>query len=140
MTALSDSDEDNKSQGRFANLLKRFANQYGVHVLLVAHPRKTKFGESVRQDDIGGNSATVRLADSAIVVERPNLRIIKNRDGGIQRLIQCCYCPDSRRIYQADAGDLNHFSWDREGIILPEIRADSIPEYQVVMSELTDPF
>ena len=41
MTALSDSDEETKAQGKFANALKRFANQYHVHVILVAHPRMT---------------------------------------------------------------------------------------------------
>lgn len=139
MTSLSDSDEETKAQGRFANALKKFANRFGVHVLLVAHPRKTKIGEHVKQDDIGGSSATIRLADSAIVVERPNLRIIKNRDGGVQRLIECCYCPDSRRIYQMDKGDMNCFSWNRDGLTQPDPRADSLPEYQVQIAD-TDPF
>lgn len=140
MTSLSDLDEETKAQGRFANALKRFANRYQVHVLLVAHPRKTKAGESLRQDDIGGSSATIRLADSAIVVERPNLRIIKNREGGVQKLIECCYCPDSRRVYQADKGDLNDFTWNKEGLALPERRADSMPEYQVQRAESDYPF
>ena len=140
MTALSDSDEETKAQGKFANALKRFANQYHVHVILVAHPRKVKTGESLGQDDIGGSSATVRLADSAIVVEQPNLRIIKNREGGVRRIIECCYCPDSRRIYQADTGDLNRFSWDKSGITPPNPRADSLPEYAVRMAESAHPF
>lgn len=140
MTALSDSDEETKAQGRFANALKKFATRYHVHVLLVAHPRKVKAGEQLGQDDIGGSSATIRLADSAIVVERPNLRIIKNREGGLCRLIECCYCPDSRRIYQADTGDLNHFSWNKEGIVPPSPRADSLSNYAVRMSETAQPF
>lgn len=137
MTSLSDSDEETKAQGRFVNSLKKFANRYGVHVLIVAHPRKTKAGEQLRKDDVGGNSAIVNLADSAIVVERPNLRIIKNREGGVQKLIECCYCGDSRRIYQADCGDLNRFSWNKEGIRIftGELRADSLPEYQVQLGE-----
>ena len=140
MTALSDTDEENKAQGRLANMLKRFANQYGVHVLLVAHPRKTKFGESLRQDDIGGNSATIRLADSAIVVERPNLRIIKNREGGVQRIIECAYCPDSRRIYEMNCGDKNRFTWNKEGLEPPTVRADSLPEYGITFAEERTPF
>lgn len=140
MTALSDSDEETKAQGKFANALKRFANQYHVHVILVAHPRKVKTGEPLGQDDISGSSATIRLADSAIVVEQPNLRILKNREGGLRRLIECCYCPDSRRIYQADKGDLNRFSWDKTGITPPSPRADSLPEYAVRMAENAQPF
>ena len=140
MTALSDSDEETKAQSRFANALKKFATRYHVHVLLVAHPRKVKMGEKLGQDDIGGSSATIRLADSAIVVERPNLRIIKNRDDGVRRVIECCYCPDSRRIYQADKGDLCSFSWDKTGITKPSPRADSLPEYAVRMADGSQPF
>lgn len=140
MTALSDSEEETKAQGKFANALKKFATRYHVHVLLVAHPRKVKIGEKLGQDDIGGSSATIRLADSAIVVERPNLRILKNRDGGICKLIECCYCPDSRRIYQADKGDLSRFSWSKDGIVKPTPRADSLPEYAVRMAETPQPF
>ena len=140
MTALSDSDEETKAQGRFANALKKFATRYHVHVILVAHPRKIKAGETLKQDDIGGSSATIRLADSAIVVEKPNLRIIKNREGGLCRLIECCYCPDSRRIYQADKGDLTRVSWNKDGVPLPEKRADSLPDYAVRLSESAQPF
>lgn len=99
-----------------------------------------KLGEKLGQDDIGGSSATIRLADSAIVVERPNLRILKNREGGVRRLIECCYCPDSRRIYQADKGDLNVFSWNKEGIVKPSSRADSLPDYAIRMAESSQPF
>ena len=107
-----------------------------MHVLIVAHPRKTTAGEQLRKDDVGGNSAIVNLSDSAIVVERPNLRIIKNREGGVQKLIECCYCGDSRRIYQADKGDLNHFSWNRAGLALPAIRAYCTPQYGIMLGEV----
>lgn len=33
MTALSDSDEETKAQGKFANALKKFATRYHVHVI-----------------------------------------------------------------------------------------------------------
>ena len=135
MTALSDSEEETKAQGRFVNALKRFANRFKVHVIVVAHPRKTKAGESIRQDDIGGNSATVRLAHSAIVVEKPNLRVIKARDSGMECLIECCYCPDSRRIYQKDKGDLNRFSWDDGTVAQPKKKACELPEYAVQVGQ-----
>lgn len=131
MTALSDSDEETKAQSKFVNSLKKFAVRYGVHILVVAHPRKTKFGEALRNDDVSGSSAIGNMADTVIVVERPNLRITKNREDGIQRLIECCYCADSRRIYQASAGDKFRISWDKEGVSRPEPRADSLSEYGV---------
>lgn len=135
MTALSDSDEETKAQGRFVNALKRFANRFKVHVIIVAHPRKTQKGESIRQDDIGGNSATVRLAHSAIVVEKPNLRVIKARDAGHLKLIECCYCPDSRRIYQKDKGDMNKFSWNDGSYEQPKKKACDLPEYAVQVGQ-----
>lgn len=140
MTSLSDSAEETKAQGRFVGALKKFANRFAVHVIIVAHPRKTKPGDKLGKDDVSGNSSIVNLADSAIVVERPDLRIIKNREGGVQKLITCCYCGDSRRIYQADKGDMNYFSWNREGVPKPEVRADSLPEYGIQLSENADPF
>lgn len=139
MTAMSDSEDEIKAQGKFVNALKQFAERYAVHVLIVAHPRKTKAGEYLRKDDVGGNSAIVNLADSAIVVERPDLRIIKNREEGVQRLISCCYAGDSRRIYQADQGDLNVFSWDKTGIEPVKLRADSLEQYGISMSQ-SSPF
>lgn len=140
MTSLSDSEEETRAQGRFVSALKKFANRFAVHVMIVAHPRKKKAGEQLGKEDVSGNSSIVNLADSAIVVERPDLRIIKNREGGVQKLIACCYCGDSRRIYQADKGDGNYFSWNREGIEPPRIRADSLLEYGIQLAESIDPF
>lgn len=140
MTALSDSEEETKAQGRFMNALKRFANRFKVHVIVIAHPRKTRAGDSIRQDDIGGNSATVRLAHSAIVVERPNLRIIKARESGHQRLIECCYCPDSRRIYQKDVGDCNTFGWNDGSIPEPSVKACDSTAFAVQVGQPDNAF
>ena len=136
MTALSDAgDEENRAQAKFIATLKRFAVRYGVHVLIVAHPRKTKAGEPIKKDDVGGNKMITNLASNVIVVERPNLRIIKARDAGNTRLIECCYCGDSRRIYQTSAGDLYKYSWNRDGLTPPSVRADSMPEYGIQLAQ-----
>lgn len=129
MTAIADADERLAAQSRFVNSLKTFAHHYGVHVLLVAHPRKTRIDQPLGKDDVGGSSDIVNLADNAIVVERPNLRIIKNRSGGNTPYIECIYCKDSRRIYQADIGDRYSFDFNKTGLIKPSVRADSLPEY-----------
>ena len=129
MTTTADSDEEWRAQAVFVNSMKQFAKHYNAHVLIVAHARKVKNGEKINKADVSGSSAIVNLADSAIVSERPNLRIIKNRDDGEQRLIECVYCGDSRRIYEAAHGDLNKFSWDKSGLTPPKQRADSMPEY-----------
>lgn len=139
MMALAESDEEFKDQKKFVNSLKKFARKFGVHVAIVAHPRKTKVGEHLRGEDVGGNSAVNNLADATMVMERPNIRIIKNRATGILCTIECVYCPDSRRIFEADAGDLNWFSWDRTGISPPAQLANSLPAFQPQMA-VVEPF
>lgn len=57
MIALTSADEENKAQAKFAAALKAFAVKYKVHVILVAHPRKTKAGETFNNDDVSGSSA-----------------------------------------------------------------------------------
>lgn len=131
MTAIMDSpDEEYRAQGKFLTALKRFALKYGVTVLLVAHPKK-RSTNTFTLDDVSGNKMITNIASSALIVEKPNIRVIKARDAGLERLIECGYCGDSRRIYQLTAGDLNEFSWDKTGLIPPKVRADSKPEYGV---------
>lgn len=60
MIALTSADEENKAQARFAAALKAFAVKYKVAVILVAHPRKTKQGESITNDDVSGSSACMQ--------------------------------------------------------------------------------
>lgn len=132
MTALADSYEDEyRAQARFVAQLKRFAVKYNAHVLIVAHPRKTKQGESIQKDDVGGSSYITNLASNVLSINKPDISLLKSRDSGITGVIECCYCGDSRRIYQADVGDKYVFSWDRTGLTPPRVRADSLPEYGI---------
>ena len=136
MTSVADSDDEWRAQAVFINAIKKFATHYQAHVMLVAHPRKTQKGADITKDDISGTSAIMNLCDNAIVIKRPDLEILKNRLDGKQVNIACCYAPDSRRIFQADKGDKNYFSWDRSGLVHPKTRADSLPEYSVQLSQL----
>ena len=137
MTTTADSDEEFRSQGVFVNAMKQFAKKYSSHVIIVAHAKKLQKGAlHISKSDVSGSSAIVNLADCAIVSERPDLRIIKNRGQGVECTITCAYCGDSRRIYEADKGDLNRFSWDKTGLTPPKVRADSMPEYGVQLSQL----
>lgn len=135
LTSVADSDDEWRAQAMFINAIKKFATHYQAHVMLVAHPRKTKVGSEITQDDISGTSAMMNLCDNAIVIKRPDLTVLKNRLDGKQVSIQCCYCPDSRRIYQIDKGDLNKFSWDRTGLTPPKQRACDLPEYAPQLSQ-----
>lgn len=135
MTTVADSEDEYRAQTKFINTMKKFASHYNVHVILVAHPRKTKADQKIGTDDISGSSSVANLADVAIVSERPDLRIIKNREGAVKKVLMCAYCPDSHRIYQADKGDKFHFGWDTSGLTPPKVRADSLPEYQPQLSD-----
>ena len=139
MTATSDKEDETAAQRVLANKLKKFANRYNVAILLIAHARKTKVGEKLNADDLSGSSATNNLADMTLSVEPGHITILKNRDEGIRQDIEFCYCPDSKRIYQADKGDMMKLSWDKKGVPFPARRADSLPEYQVV-PPFSDPF
>jgi twinkle protein len=136
MTSVADSDDEWRAQAVFINAIKKFATHYQAHVMLVAHPRKTKMGSDITKDDISGTSAIMNLCDNAVVIKRPDLEVLKNRLDGKQVNIACCYAGDSRRIFQADKGDLNKFSWDKTGLTPPKVRADSMPEYGIQLSQL----
>lgn len=140
MTAVSDKEDEWRAQAIFANKLKQLANKYGVAVLLVTHARKTKSGERLQQSDVSGASATANLADIVITVEPGTLTVVKNRDTGILSTVEFCYCPDSRRIYQADAGDKLALSWDKTGIQMADPKANSIQDYAVVPPSINNPF
>lgn len=140
LTTTADSDEEFRSQAVFVNSMKQFAKRYQAHVMIVAHARKLQRGVAhISKSDVSGSAAIINLSDCAIVSERPDLRIIKNRGQGVEKTIVCAYCGDSRRIYEADKGDLNKFSWDRTGLTPPKIRADSMPEYGIQLSQLDRP-
>lgn len=71
------------------------------------------------------------LADTVISVERPNIRITKNREFGTLSYIPCNYDPANRRIFQANIGDRTVYGWNHEGITIPEDQASALPEFTV---------
>lgn len=140
MSLVADQNEENAAQRAMIVKLKSFAQRFKCHIILIAHPRKsgTKEQEVISKDSVAGSSSMVNFCDSAFSVERPNIRILKNRDGGCSRLIECCYMSDCRRIYQADKGDcFRKYSWDRIGCDVPKVKANTI--YGITMAE-SQPF
>jgi len=134
MTILSETttaDNENKIQGKFVAALKAFAVKYKVCVLLVCHPRKTKAGEKFTSEDVAGSANITNLADTVISVEKPNLRITKNREFGLCEYIACSYDPANRRIFQSNIGDRTVYGWNHEGIVIPEVQACTLPEFQI---------
>lgn len=80
---------------------------------------------------MSGSSAITNLADNVISVERPNIRITKNRNFGQLDYIHCCYDPANRRIFEASVGDKTVFGWDHTGIPLPEDPASKYHEFDL---------
>ena len=96
-----------QQQSRFVERLETLAKQYNVHIIFVAHPRKsTGF---LRLDDVSGSNDIVNRVDNAFIMHRVNedfkrltkemfkwksdndlyncdnvIEICKDRDGGVQ--------------------------------------------------------
>lgn len=140
MTAIGASDDKLAAQIKLATELKKFAMRYDAAVLLVAHPRKLPPGvKQMSADDVSGASEFRNLADAMFAVEKPDIRLLKNRDEGLNVLISCAYCPDSRRVYQLDVGDTYQYSWNKSIVKQPDVLARSKPEYGMVRVKMEEP-
>lgn len=112
-----------QAQSAFTGRLVAFAKGRGVHVHLVAHPRKTD--KRLEADDVGGSSDITNRADNVIKIERVKdemveqaghamlLTVLKNREFGATPKIEFDFNPASRRFYPSGAGDRRVFSWER---------------------------
>lgn len=112
-----------RAQSNFTGRLVNFAKRYGVHVHLVAHPRK-KQGK-LEADDVGGSSDITNRADNVFGVERVpekqvdqvgfscGLTVMKNRDFGATDKLGLDFEPSSRRFYKSGTGTPDwRFGWD----------------------------
>lgn len=135
LTATSEAEDENREQNKFMVQMNDLCIRHKAAGIVVAHARKVPIGQDhIRMNDISGNSVISKLASTILVVEKPDIRIIKARDEGRTALIRMAYCPDSRRVYQADIGDRTFYGWDRTGLAPVAVRADSLPEYQVQLA------
>ena len=138
MSILRSPDEENKAQARFTAAVKAFAMKYRVAVLMVCHPRKTLPGQKFGNDDISGSSAISNLADTVLNIEKPNIRITKNRDFGDLGVVICDYNPANRRIYESSVGDHTVYSWNHDGLLLPEDLASNYKKFGIQYGNPTD--
>lgn len=114
-----------RAQSAFTGRLAAFAKRFGVHVHLVAHPRKTGKA-TVEADDVGGSSDITNRADNVLKVERlsadeearngfsTGLTILKNREFGARERIRLCFDEPSRRFYEVDGAPTKKYSWELE--------------------------
>lgn len=114
-----------RAQSVFVGRLVDFAKRNGVHVHLVAHPRKQDKQRGIMADDIGGSSGIVDRADNVFALTRltsseatekgydAKLRVLKNRADGVDATFSLRFEHSSRRFYKAGSGDPNRrYSWD----------------------------
>ena len=112
-----------QAQSAFTGRLVAFAKARGVHVHLVAHPRKTT--SRLEADDIGGSADITNRADNVLKVERvaPEklekagysmlLTVLKNREFGALPRIKLDFDVASRRFYPAGASNNRTYSWEK---------------------------
>ena len=127
MSILRSPDEENKAQARFTADVKAFAIKYHVAVVMVCHPRKEKAESRFSNDSVSGSSAITNLADLVMNIEKPNIRVTKNRHRGKLGTVICSYDPINRRIYESASGDRLVYSWDHSGLEPPEDAAIDYP-------------
>lgn len=64
------SGDKNEKQSSFVNSLADLAKQANIHIILVAHPRKSL--TFLRKEDIGGSGDITHLADNVYIIHRCN--------------------------------------------------------------------
>ncbi|MEA4955027.1 MAG: AAA family ATPase [Pseudoflavonifractor sp.] len=116
-----------RAQSAFMGRLVNFAKRFGVHVHLVAHPRKTD-GKKLTGDDIAGSKDLMNRSDNTFSVRRLDddeaeskgystvLEVLKNRAFGTKPLLHLSFDAPSRRFFKAESGSPDwKFNWESVG-------------------------
>ena len=121
-------------QSNFIKELADYARLKSIHVILVAHPRKS-YGV-IRKDDIAGSYDLSNMADNVLIMHKKNddflkhskefwnkdmadlyagydslIEVAKNRDMGDERVIGLFYERYSKRLKNSFAETV-HFKWE----------------------------
>lgn len=133
-------EDEYKAQAKITAQLKQFATRWKACVILVAHPRKTAAGQAFTSDDISGSAAVTNLADVVMSIEKPSIRVTKNREFGTTPYIRCDYDPSTRRIFQSNTGDRTIYGWDHTGISEPDLPVIGVEEFDIQQGDNENPF
>ena len=83
--------------------LRRIANNYNVHVVIVIHPRKTEENEDISIQPIYGTSKAAQEADNIWMIQKRDgyrlFDIKKNRFDGDVGKIAMAYDKETRRFF-----------------------------------------
>lgn len=123
LTSSSGARDVNGLQGEFIGEICSFALTYNVHIVLVAHPRKTDDGDI--NDNVAGTSEITNRAANIIRVERSSekikiaypscksvLSLSKNRGFGHQANLLFAFDFASRRYSCLSGRDTKVYSWE----------------------------
>lgn len=143
-------------QTYFITDLKNLAQEYNIHIIVVAHPKKLG-GEMARKESVSGHNNLTNLADNVIIVNRQGLDFQKRcaqflgeaeaaRYSGFDTVIELAKCrmsgaqdklfglyyePESRRIKNSIAEHIV-YGWVEEpqqlAITADEVESSEIPQ------------
>jgi hypothetical protein len=137
LSGISASDKYDR-QSIFVETLENMAKKYNIHIIFVAHPRKSQ--GFLRLEDISGSNDIPNRVDNALIVHRVGIdfkkkfsemmgenfpqknelfnasnivEICKNRTDGIQDcFIPLYYEPETKRLKNT-VGEYIHYSWEK---------------------------
>lgn len=123
-----------QQQSHFVECLEDFAKEANIHILFVAHPRKSV--GFLRLDDVSGSNDIVNRVDNAFILHRVNndfkrlskdmfkwkddnplycstnvIEICKDRDGGVQDEFIPLYFEESTKRLRNDPGENKIYGW-----------------------------
>lgn len=135
---ISALDQDKyQQQSYFVEFLEDFAKRNNVHIMFVAHPRKSQ--GFLRLDDISGSNDIVNRVDNALILHRVNedfkrlskqmfrwkdenplysstnvIEICKDRDGGVQDEFIPLYFEVSTKRLRNNVAENKVYGWQNE--------------------------
>lgn len=109
-----------RAQSLFVNRLSNFAKRFGVHVHLVAHPRKTGNDRDLSADDVSGTGDVTNRADNVFAVCRAGedeecstrISVLKCRETGGRGNIALEFDEKSRRFYESGKTPFWRMPWE----------------------------
>lgn len=149
-----------QQQSHFVECLENFAKLANVHILFVAHPRKSV--GFLRLDDVSGSNDIVNRVDNAFILHRVNndfrrltkdmfkwkddnplyqstnvIEICKDRDGGVQdEFIPLFFEANTKRLRNSP-GENKIYPWKEEMV---KLFGDDTGEFEAVPLEEELPF
>ena len=136
MNLVNLASEKYEQQSNFIKELADFARKKSIHIILVAHPRKS-FG-IVRKSDISGSYDLSNMADNVFIIHKVNndfnkhakdffrrdlvemysnysslIEVAKNRDTGDERVIGLYYEHYSKRL-KSQMAEMIHYKWEED--------------------------